>query len=563
MKYPVILIVTLFFLKGTFSFAQTIDSLEKNGYDKLKKIIEKDNSNQKNTSLRSQAYLIKAKKENNKKEIIDGYFFVGRATNNLVLNLKYSDSAISIAKRYRPEDLSLLYWIRGCIYDDARNAKEALNCFLIANEYPKVSEELEDRINFKIGAIKSTQGKYDEAIAIYKKCERNAKTNNSPNYLRYVLGLSELYHRTDNISLSEEYVKKGMDACKNYNDGNFYNFYFISNRGKNYFKRGQYQRAITDLESPLKVIKRNDDFSNYAENCFYLGECYQKLHQNSASISYYSKVDSIFNARKNIYQLTITAYNRLIDYYKNQGDYKKVLYYSEQFIKADKVLDENYKYITDKISKNYDIQQVIKSKQDTISALKEEKIEFIIIVSILFSGIVTLFYLLFINKTKKNKELQKQKELFDSYIKEKEISNKEKDKSLKLPTRKSSLSNIDENVVKHIIDSLKKFEIKKSYLNNEYTIDSLSLEFKTNSNYLSKVINETKNTNFIQYINTLRIKYVLEKLETDKKYLNYTIQALSEMCGFNSVQTFTRAFANHTKMNPSDFIKELRNNNLQ
>ncbi|WP_431190641.1 AraC family transcriptional regulator [Flavobacterium circumlabens] len=36
------------------------------------------------------------------------------------------------------------------------------------------------------------------------------------------------------------------------------------------------------------------------------------------------------------------------------------------------------------------------------------------------------------------------------------------------------------------------------------------------------------------------------------------MQALSEICGYNSVQTFTRAFTAYTKMKPSDFIKELK-----
>ena len=90
----------------------------------------------------------------------------------------------------------------------------------------------------------------------------------------------------------------------------------------------------------------------------------------------------------------------------------------------------------------------------------------------------------------------------------------------------------------------------------------LATEFKTNSNYLSKVINEIKGTTFTQYTNMLRIEYILEKLETDKKFSQYTIQALSEFSGYNSVQTFTRAFTYQTKMKPSDFLKELRNRNV-
>lgn len=91
----------------------------------------------------------------------------------------------------------------------------------------------------------------------------------------------------------------------------------------------------------------------------------------------------------------------------------------------------------------------------------------------------------------------------------------------------------------------------------------LAAKFKTNSTYLSKIINEIKQSNFTQYINTLRIEYIIKKLETEKKLLLYTTHALSEISGYNNVQTFTRAFTNHTKMKPSHFIKELKSNVLE
>jgi AraC-like DNA-binding protein len=106
------------------------------------------------------------------------------------------------------------------------------------------------------------------------------------------------------------------------------------------------------------------------------------------------------------------------------------------------------------------------------------------------------------------------------------------------------------------------FEKEKSFLNKDYTIEILASEFNTNSKYLSKVINEIKGSNFAQYLNTLRIEFIIDKLENDKKHLNYKIQALSEISGYNNVLTFSRAFTSHTKMKPSDFIKELKNSNL-
>jgi len=176
------------------------------------------------------------------------------------------------------------------------------------------------------------------------------------------------------------------------------------------------------------------------------------------------------------------------------------------------------------------------------------------------TGLVLLGILFYFKSKHKQKEIVKQRELFELYVREKELQKKNVDEQGNNLIKKVSISSIDDNVINQITTSLKKFESEKAYLNNDLTVDILATEFKTNSNYLSKVINETKGVNFTQYINTLRIRYIIERLETDKKYLNYTIQGLSELSGFNSSQTFTRAFINCTKMNPSEFVKQVKNN---
>lgn len=535
------------------------DSLKKYSYEDFRQKAYENQNNPQLSYLYSKSNLLKAKKENNDREIIYGYDLFAEVLVDLKKALKYSDTAITIANKKYPKALPYLYFTRGNVFYSKNKLKEASNNFLIASDYKTNLPDLKNKIEYSIGLIKKTQNNYEEAIPIYEKCVENAQKNEDPNYLRYLLGLAELYNRINKTTLSEEYTNKGIISCKNHELGEFYTPYFISNRGKNYFQRKEYYKAIIDLKNALKSTKKNKDFSNYSENCFYIAECYASLNENENSIEYYKKVDSIFKSKNNISLLTIDAYNKIIDYYKKKNNYKEVLYYSEQFIKADKILDEDYKYITSKISKNYDIQKIISSKQKTISSLNNDKTNSIYIITFLFIGLVLLGFLFYFKNKHKQKEIVKQRELFELYIREKELQKSNVEEQVNTLVKKVSISNIDENVIKSITDSLKKFEKEKLYLNSDLTVDALSIEFKTNSNYLSKVINETKGVNFTQYINTLRIKYIIEKLETDKKYLNYTIQGLSEFSGFNSPQTFTRAFITCTKMNPSEFIKQVKN----
>ena len=120
---------------------------------------------------------------------------------------------------------------------------------------------------------------------------------NDNNYPRYILGLAELYQRTDNIKLSEYYINQGINYCKK-NSSTNYLPYYISNRGKNFLKNKRFVKAILDLKSSLNYMAINDDYANYSENCFYIAESYNYLKQKNLAVLNYKKVDSLFNLKR-------------------------------------------------------------------------------------------------------------------------------------------------------------------------------------------------------------------------------------------------------------------------
>ena len=78
---------------------------------------------------------------------------------------------------------------------------------------------------------------------------------------------------------------------------------------------------------------------------------------------------------------------------------------------------------------------------------------------------------------------------------------------------------------------------------------------------LNKLINELKGKNFTQYLNELRINYIVSELKTNEKMRKYTIAAISEEIGFNNSETFTNAFKKITGTLPSYYIKLLNEEN--
>ncbi len=552
------------------SFSKIPDSLKKYShtdlYNKMNSELNMNIINYRRVYIYAQTNLLKAQKENNNLEIIYGYNALADAFKELEIRLKYSDTAISIAKDKMPDKLSYLHYSRGLTFYNQNRLKEALNSFLIANKKSDNSSvDLDTRILHSIAMVKKTQGNYKDALSMLKKCEEIAKKNEHSKYLLYLFSLAELYNRMDQIDLSEKYTNIGLGLRKENPSGEYYYPYFISNKGKNYYRRKEYNNAILDLTSSSKSFKANNDFSNYAENSFYLGECYREQHQDEKAMVYYKKVDSIFIAKNDIYPLTIPAYQHLITYYKNKKNYQQVVYYSDQFIKADKILDDNYKYITLKIAKIYDIQKVITQKEKAITTLKNNKIIFIITIGLLLLGILLLSIWFYKSYWKKKSELEKEKELFEAYIKETKekeaiVIYESQNDDLKV-IKKRDISSVDKNIVGNIEKGLAIYVRELKFLKT-YTIGELAKELNTNSDYLSIVINEKKGGNFAFYVNTLRIKFIIKKLETEKKFLNYSIQALSIECGYTNVETFTRAFISHTKMKPTEFIKQLKDKQL-
>jgi len=119
---------------------------------------------------------------------------------------------------------------------------------------------------------------------------------------------------------------------------------------------------------------------------------------------------------------------------------------------------------------------------------------------------------------------------------------------------------ISDKVESQILDKLCIFEQNKGFLNPNITIAILAKELDTNVKYLSSILNNIKKKSFNNYINELRIGYIIQCLNEDKKYRLYKISHLATLCGFISQSSFTTFFKLITGITPSIYIKKLTEN---
>lgn len=177
---------------------------------------------------------------------------------------------------------------------------------------------------------------------------------------------------------------------------------------------------------------------------------------------------------------------------------------------------------------------------------------------------------IFYYKRKKDSEKKKFEAIIEK-IKNGELSKKaEIDKStdsIKLsenldvtPEKEIGTSSLNIEKLQVILNQLSKFEEKEKFKDPNLSLADMASQFKTNTSYLSEVINKNKNKNFNTYINELRIQYIVKKLYNNPEYLNYKISYLAEDSGFASHSAFATVFKNTVGISPSVFIQNLKKN---
>ena len=100
---------------------------------------------------------------------------------------------------------------------------------------------------------------------------------------------------------------------------------------------------------------------------------------------------------------------------------------------------------------------------------------------------------------------------------------------------------IQDKKIQEILIRLDKLETSLYFLNSSCSLQNVAKKIKTNTSYLSKIIGTHKGKKFTEYINELRIQYVLKRLKEDSKFRKYSIKNIlrNKFLSFSSVLVLT------------------------
>ncbi|AZA53290.1 helix-turn-helix domain-containing protein [Chryseobacterium sp. G0201] len=556
-----LLISNLFFTQN-----KTTDNLGTLDYDKLKnKFYEYyENDNILKTKLTAEYYLQKAKKEKNNLQIAEGYILV-HFNENFPIALKYIYSLDIITKNIKGSLYpTRTYLMKGNLYFKNDYLKKALDNYLIALQYAKEQKDQKQiaYANINIAYLNNYLGKYAEAaktFRYYLHGSHNITNESQHNQIR--VSLIYCYIELNKLDSANILIKDGLTSSftnKSKYSVNQYSYF----SGYAYLKQKKYRSAIIELLKAYNFFSSiNDDNANYA--LYSLGKSYDGLRDKKKAVRYFTLLDfNVQKTNKTFPQLR-EVYTYLVEYYKENNNKEKQLYYIDRFLKVDKKLDEQFKYLSAEIPKKYDTPNLLQEKEDIINDLQNRKI--ILYVSIGFLSISLLLLSFFYYRSKKTEK--KHRKIAQDLINSIEL------RSFETPEEKLDVFHIQEkeqvniedkiakttpeDVTQYILKELETFETKELFLKKGITSASLAKSIKTNTTYLSEVINTQKGKNFATYLNDLRIDFALNQLVKDKRFRSYKLSVIAEELGYNNEQAFSLAFKKKTGTTLSIYIKEI------
>lgn len=472
--------------------------------------------------------------------------------------LIYADSTIWAAKLSGDSDIiGNAYLTKGSIYYfTLRKYQRALDEYLRAWGHLKNSDDsyLYYKNLYHIGVVKSYLGYYEEAFKIFAKCclyyktqdispsQPNLQYNRKRGYLNSLNQMSICLILLSRYGEASELISEGMKQSANDKDIDLERSYFYKLRAILCYIEKKDSEATSDFNTALAAIEKANDFTNASVIYFLKGKILLRNEKEDESICYLKKVDSIFVQHQFVLPAVRESYELLINYYKAHKDGGKELYYTKQLLAFDKILAADFKYLSTRIHREYDTRDLRESKKRLEHSSQYGY----------FIGVLSFISLLVIFGFSYRRLLGNGGN--DSMVIQ---VVKEENKRDSRENNPSILSKLPEQLIDEILGKLSHMEERKFYLEKGLTQNQLAKSLKTNTAYLSAIINMYKGCNFNSYVNRLRIEHAKEMLINDNEWRKYSIDTISKECGFSNRSNFSRFFMEMTSMGPIEFIQKI------
>lgn len=510
-------------------------------------------------------YISKAKKDHNYKKLIRGYeeaIYYSRDVNRKLL---YADSTIITAiQNKNDDDISRAYLGKGIIYYyNRRQYKPALEQYLIAFKFSKNSKDdyLKNKITYHLGMVKSYLGYYKEAAVHFEEAadyfEKKSKENVHPNirlnnesgYFNSIYRLSTCYRNLRLYQKEDSLINIGLRRLHNTAQLSTEYGYFQKGKGVQLLRLGNTDDALQYFKQSKDILSHHQDDASLMTVYFYMGKAYWSDRKRAESLRYLNKVDSLVNKFWFVTPEIRSGYEYLIKDAKQNKNYERQLYYTNQLLKADSIINADFAMLSSKIHREYDTNTLLEEKN---KLQRVHKNGFIILYYSMGFGLMILCFSIWKFRKREKALTIKYQELLEKFN-----TSQPTDHFLESKPVSSEEKNIySAEIIEEVKANLKIFEERKNFLKQNLTLPIVAKMIGSNRTHLSYVLNVHLDVTFTTYLKILRIRYITNLLLEDSKYLKFKIDSLAEKCGMANRQIFSAHFLEINGIRPTDFIRK-------
>ena len=478
---------------------------------------------------------------------------------NYEQSMSYFDMAEEIVKELHNDSLlSVIYTRKGHIHlRDGKN-KNALTAYSKALDIAELTEhkELEITANSGLIVLLRRMNRLDKALKIAHRSLKllpNTKHYKARSHASILVLISEVHLHQEQYDSTLYYIEKGLKISKEIEHQEATLDLYLK-KGMVYYYQKKYDESLRYLFQAKDILSKqvinNKSFPTINASYFIASCYYQQGHYDQAITIL---LDSINRFEENdlFKPPAIRSHLLLANCYNEKKEYQKANQWRSEYVKLnasyqndkDQTVDIIHERETKRLQK-----EIINMKADQIKNQQAKNQIF----WILLLTITALIYFAFMyfKKQKSNKSLfQKLMQKIN------ELESVKHPSTSKEQSKKEII--IDDQKINEIAKRLEKLEAQEYFLKSECNLRAMAKKLKTNATYLSKTISIHKQKNFTDYINDLRIEYVLKRLKNDKKFRSFSIQSIATEIGYKSSYSLVKHFKSRTGINPSYFIKSL------
>ncbi len=473
-------------------------------------------------------------------------------------SILYYNKADAIAKILKDDALMYSVYIRkGLTYLLSAENQKSLDAYYNALAITQKMKDLDKEViaNSGIILVLKRMNQLDKAHKIASQMLKSIdKTSfkNKHNHVNILATSSDIYLAREQYDSVLSFAEKGITISKllDYKEG-LVDFYI--KKGMIFYYKKKYDKSLTYLLDAQRILHNHDiknKFYPTVNTNYFLASCYYEQGLYDKAIDQLHKTTKTLEEKDLIKPPVIQSHLLLANCYGAKKDFENALHWNNKYVR----LTKNYQKDKDAtVNKIYEKEAEklegeivhLKNKHAASEKLKQYIFGGFIILALILIGFVYRYF----NKQKSNKKV------FQDLMHKIDRLEAHEHDSLNREMTKQII--IDDTKVNEILKGLDKLEEREYFLRSDCNLRAIAKKTKTNATYLSKIINIHKEKNFNDYINDLRIDYVLKRLKSDKKFRSFSIKSIATEIGYKSDYSFSKHFKAKTGLNPSYYIKKL------